>query len=98
MAAARLLALIVLAAGCAKPFMVDGNKVSKRWYDTYSEVVRKRAAYDISCPAENLKLVLLNVSEGYPQTFGVEGCEQKVVYIRPYGSTTWVLNSSGNTD
>ncbi|HNC95784.1 MAG TPA: hypothetical protein PKY30_06590 [Myxococcota bacterium] len=85
--------LVLLVAGCAKHLTVDGFDVSERWYEEYSNVVRKRAAYDMGCPEGELKLILLNVSQGYPATFGVEGCGKKATYLRPYGSTSWVLNS-----
>ncbi len=60
--------------------------------------LQSRAAFDLSCPAEELKLTPL---EKIPQCFGgpciqtagIQGCGKKATYVWLSKSEQWVLNS-----
>jgi hypothetical protein len=66
----------------------------RKWKDDQAEI-RRRATFEMKCPAADLKLTLLK-TEGFappiPWTIGVEGCGRQAVYTIVYG-TGWVLNS-----
>jgi hypothetical protein len=56
-------------------------------------VVKKRAAFDLNCPAQSLA-----VSEIGNRTFGVRGCDKQATYLATgecstEGSCTAVMNS-----
>lgn len=59
-----------------------------------------RAAFELSCPADQLKLTALRRSfDSYPMLgdqVGVEGCGQKSVYVFASGAG-WVLNSTAGS-
>jgi hypothetical protein len=43
---------------------------------TMISVVRKRATFDLECPAQNLTITELSA-----RTFGVEGCQKRATYL-----------------
>jgi hypothetical protein len=79
----------LVCGGCAAQIAQDNAK--------QSDVVRKRASFDLNCPEEKLQIVEVTTdSSGWVKTFGAVGCEQRVAYVRLEGSasTTWVMNNS----
>jgi hypothetical protein len=82
----RICALVVLLpvclqAGCAAALERD---------------LRKRAAFDLQCPEEQLQLTPLgNTTFGNQSTppYGVAGCNKRAAYV--YTSGGWVLNTYG---
>ncbi len=77
-------AAIALGAGCQNV---------KR--DTRASV-KQRAAFDLKCPAASLKLTPLTEEtlQG-ADSYGVDGCDQRAVYIRhaSQNGEVWVLNT-----
>ena len=68
----------------------------------HQAAVRKRAAFDFSCPEEKLSVVPLQPVET-PRQYGVEGCGDKAVYVNvsdPDWATPgiWVLDSNNEDD
>jgi hypothetical protein len=60
--------------------------------------IRTRAAFEMRCDAAGLKFTPLGVVEGYGYVtqYGVDGCGQRLVYVRaPTG--VWVLNTASHS-
>jgi hypothetical protein len=56
--------------------------------------VTRRAAFDLSCPKEELKLNVVD-TEGarkMASQIAVRGCEQKAVYVYYPDSNTWIID------
>ena len=77
-------ALLLLAA--------TGCKHNKRATTT----VTRRAAFDLSCPKEELRLNVID-TEGarkMASQIAVRGCEQKAVYVYYPDSDTWIIDGA----
>lgn len=93
-----LLTVGALSAGCAAPAQIDGFSVYKEGADQDFTKVRQRASFELSCPADKLKLTILNVTQGgtlgdHASQIGVEGCEKKAVYVHA-PDNSWLVNST----
>ena len=56
------------------------------------KTIRARASFDLNCPAESLKLRVLDLfSDKSAKQVGVIGCDRRVTYVNPMG-TGWVAN------
>jgi hypothetical protein len=75
----------VLSFGCA-------GKVSNA--DFIRQEVFPRAAFDISCPTEQLTGQCLDAR---CTTAGVKGCGRQATYVFVRGSGQWVMNTTGGT-
>ncbi len=54
--------------------------------------LRKRASFDMGCPADQLEFEPLeSYSNGYVTTWGVTGCGSKATYLKA-SSGQWVMN------
>ena len=54
----------------------------------------KRASFDLECPSDQLVLTELSRNQfDHVNSYGVQGCGKKVVYVRQKDNTNWVLNS-----
>jgi hypothetical protein len=63
-------------------------------HDALMQNLRKRAAFDMNCPPDQLSFTELSESAGGKvNTVGVRGCEQQAVYVRANEHTNWVLDS-----
>ena len=61
-----------------------------------TKTVTSRAAFELSCPEEELQLTVLE-SDGprkLAKQIGVEGCGQKMVYVYFTSTDTWIANSA----
>jgi len=77
----RLLLALGLGIGCGNP-----NRLM-------DDTLRKRASFDLSCPAEQLQLTPFdNV------TSGVDGCSHRATYIWIPEERRWVMNEQGVTN
>lgn len=75
--------LLIAAVGC---------KHNKRATTT----VTRRAAFDLSCPKEELRLNVVD-TEGarkMASQIAVRGCEQKAVYVYYPDSDTWIIDGA----
>ena len=62
--------------------------------------LRQRAAFDLDCPEQDLKLASLgdNISNSdIPATQGVTGCQRKAVYVYSVQARTYVKNAETAT-
>jgi hypothetical protein len=77
------LALVIAATAC---------KHNKRANTT----VVRRAAFDLSCPKEELKLNVVDVEGARKMAtqIAVRGCEQKAVYVYYPDSDTWIIDGA----
>ena len=83
-------------SGCATMIMRDGFELLKEnWVANEREII-SRASFELSCAPDKLTLQVLADMQGanVASQVGVTGCDRKVVYVKPYGSGTWVMNSS----
>ena len=92
----RLILLSVLAlAGCfpAKTVVVDGYKLAETKWEAHRTQVTSKASFDLSCPVEQVELVVLEASDYfdvvrgktiYASVVGARGCGGKVTYAN-YG-------------
>ena len=62
------------------------------------ERVRPIAAFDLQCPANEIKVTNLSPEGESPSQAGVEGCGQRGRYIRTPGTHEWRLNSGGRSE
>ena len=86
-----MMASAVLATGCW------GGYAQVR--SEHAAAIRKRAAFDFSCPEGQLTVVPLQTNVETPRQYGVEGCGDKAVYVNvaePDWRTPgiWVLDSN----
>jgi hypothetical protein len=98
----KMLSVVVLGlvslVGCGAPMEVDGFHVYKEATEASFAKVKTRAAFDMGCSADKLKLTIVGVTAGgfagdVPSQIGVQGCDHKAVYVHaPDGN--WVLNSN----
>lgn len=61
-----------------------------------TRTVTSRAAFELSCPEEDLHLTVL-AADGPRQLakqIGVEGCGQKMVYVYFSSTDTWIANTA----
>jgi len=82
--------LIRLILAAALVFAATACKHNKRATTT----VTRRAAFDLSCPKEELKLNVVD-TEGarkMASQIAVRGCEQKAVYVYYPDSDTWIID------
>ena len=56
--------------------------------------VTRRAAFDLSCPKEELKLNVVDTegARNMATQLAVRGCEQKAVYVYYPDSDTWIID------
>jgi len=92
----RLIVLLpLLITACAGATMESGGftveqDLTQRTFDW----VGNRAAFELRCPKEQLKLVVLNVlpwDTARPSQIGVDGCGARAVYVP--NSSGWVMNT-----
>jgi hypothetical protein len=85
----QALAATLMLGGCAGYTLRDNA--------TQAEVIRKRAAFDLACPADKLQIVQVETdSSGWVKTFGAIGCDQRASYVRFERATgpVWNLESA----
>jgi hypothetical protein len=80
----------VLLAGCAQP----GFRPRTSWFDERKEWLKDRAAFDLDCPAGQLKTQEL----GNERTVGVTGCGRRATYLYQRGQDAWVMNGAVETN
>jgi len=88
-----IVAIVGLGAACAS---LRGPSVRT----LFTEKGLDRAAFEMECPKEQLKLVQLNIPLDEPMDsggqVGVTGCGKKAVYV--YSSAGWVANTGSISD
>ena len=78
------------AAGCYRSHNPDAERT-----------VRKLAAFELSCPEEEITLVSLDDGGGVRKLstqMGASGCGKKSVYVYLVSTDTWVSNSNVTTE
>lgn len=97
---AKIVALVAVLslpmAGCLAKVQVGGHSLYADEWARYSEDIKRRAAFELKCPAEQIQLQVLATNpfnDAIPNQVGADGCGQRLVYVRtPSG---FVLNSKG---
>ncbi len=78
---------LCMSAGCA---IIAADIVgTQAWFDAQTPEVQRKAAFDLSCPANDVKLVSLAENN---KSVGASGCGQKTTYLYIHG-TGWSRNS-----
>jgi hypothetical protein len=90
------LVLALLSAACLTTVQVGGYSMAQsRWIED-EQTIRGRAAFDLKCPAAQLEVVPVMVTNGptygIAQQIGASGCDRRAVYAQIRGGS-WVLNS-----
>ncbi len=83
--------------GCGAMVQSGGFEVYKDTYDQGVQSVVSQSSFSTSCPAAQVKVVVLAVSPGdssLPTSMGADACGKKLIYQRVLGN--WVLNSSNS--
>jgi hypothetical protein len=95
----RTLVLLLSLAGCGPTIQSGAFTVKKYYAERSFAVISNRAAFELGCPKDQLRLVTLNVvpdiGGDLPSQVGVEGCGQRAVYVQAYGSG-WVMNTESS--
>jgi hypothetical protein len=88
----RIVLVVLLLCGCAAELAAQRQD--------HVEKLLKRAAFDLSCPKEQLKMTCLNgnqLGDGeWCLTAGVEACGHKATYVYQETSANtwqWVMNN-----
>ena len=91
---ASLLASAVLATACPSTQLVsvDGRSVEKRSWERAVRLLTPRSAFELKCPAGQLRFSLLRAVYHRPDEIGVEGCSQRLVFVSYYDG--FLLNSA----
>jgi hypothetical protein len=95
-----VVALLILSlAGCATT-NVGGVLLNEWLWTKDSEAIRRRAAFEMSCPTEKIELQVLKTYDGSVRAnvVGAAGCAHRLVYVHSYQGDSWVLNSSDAQD
>jgi hypothetical protein len=79
--------------GCAHDKSAEGEAPREKQASASSiEAVRKRAAFEMSCPAESLEVTVLETGNMMrPWTFGAAGCDKRATYLYRAGT---IINQS----
>jgi hypothetical protein len=99
------LASLVGVIGCYSSTVVDGHKVwANRWQQD-AVALRARAAFDLSCSAQDITLQVItvelppsafnNATVGNAKTVGAAGCGRRATYLRL--DSDWVMNGASRT-
>ena len=84
---------LLLLTGCGGTIVVSGIEVYERHWLQAADAVATRASFDMSCPREQLRLFLLHKQGRHPDQIGVQGCGQRVTYVRPdLNKQLWIAN------
>ena len=81
--------LAVVVSGCAT-VVVDGYPLREGWWNKSSQLLKTRAAFELQCPQDQVKLTVL--AEG-GVTVGATGCGRRGVYVFSQATMGHVLNS-----
>jgi hypothetical protein len=95
----RLAALVgaVVLTGCVTVTVVDGFEVYEDQWNRDRRSLLSRAAFDLSCPEDQIVLKILNSAYGeYAGTVGAMGCDKKATYLRVPYTGTWSMDSSSS--
>lgn len=92
---AAALFVVPLVAGCATVIEVDGHEVLEENYEDDMKSVLTRASFETDCPEQDLETKILDADGRILRQVGVNGCDFRLVYIRPFGGE-WTLNSVSN--
>ena len=96
----RSLNLRALISVCLVELTACGGAVPWPEYNAkMAGVVRKRAAFELNCQEQQLKLTpLAHGSRTEPEfvsEYGVEGCDQRAIYVHVPDTQDWVNNTGG---
>jgi hypothetical protein len=86
-----LLVAVLLLAGCfpSKTVVVDGYKLAEAKWAAHRTQVASKASFELSCPVEQVEIVVLEASDYfdvvrgktvYASVVGARGCGRKVTY------------------
>ncbi len=65
--------------------------------DESKSSVLKRASFDLSCPETQIEPIELSRNDGgHINSYGVNGCGKKAVYVKPVWDDYWLLNLDSN--
>lgn len=79
--------------------MKDGIKLKQKVWDEDERTLRRRAAYDMHCGADQLEVTVLARGPGsyFASNVGIRGCGAQAVYVRmPSGS--WAVNTNSASE
>jgi hypothetical protein len=90
----KVMPLALVLSGCwLKAVQVDGFSLyESRWNDAKAGLVRQ-AAFDLSCPSENLTLTVLNANH-LADDVGAVGCGRQLRYTRVPQTERYVANAT----
>ena len=80
-----------LLAGCLAEPGFRGRR--SQWFDERMAPLMERAAFDFSCPKDQLQTREL----GQQYTQGVTGCGYRATYLFDYGHDQWLINGAVET-
>ena len=93
--------MLLLVGGCAAPptmIEVNGYQLEKEPTERAFAEIKTRAAFELECPKEQLKLTVLREKHGSALHVGVMGCDRRGVYVRSYDRSTnsfeWLMNTA----
>lgn len=96
--------LLGVLQGCASGdvLQMDGFTLEKQKTEEMLADLQRRASFDMSCPAAELRLTILAVHDDagadMPKQVGVLGCNKRATYAREYTQyieTGWALSGAG---
>lgn len=92
-----LIVLLLAFSGCGPTIQSGAFTLKKKYAEHSFELITNRAAFELGCPKEQLRLVTLNVHRDIggdlPSQVGVDGCGQRAVYVHQFGGSGWVMNT-----
>lgn len=82
----RLALSALFLPACARVVQINDMWVAQRVWQEDQAQVRVLAADHLSCPPDQIELILLENVEGYwPSTIGAQGCDDRAAYVRRNG-------------
>lgn len=99
-----IVGLLGALQGCASGdvLQMDGFTLEKQKTEEMLADLQRRASFDMSCPAAELRLTILAVHDDagadMPKRVSVLGCNKRATYAREftqYVETGWTLNNTG---
>lgn len=96
-----VLILLLVVSGCGPTIQSGGFTVKKYETERAFERIAGRAAFELRCPKEQLRLTTLNVIRDVggddPTQIGVDGCGQRAVYVR-VSPNEWIMNTESTQE
>lgn len=72
----------LVLVGCAATMQVNGYPLDAEEWRYNADVIRRQAAFDLSCAYQSIELTVLRVDGDAATNVGATGCAKRTRYVR----------------